>query len=489
MPISFAASKDVPADAAVLAVPVFAGLVVPEGGVEVDTRHLEAVGFEGKPGQSHCLLADDGGTVVVVGLGDPAKLTAETFRKAGAAVAKAAWRAPSVAVALAGAGGDVVDRVVAARAVAEGLGLAAYRFDAYKSNGKPCAIEQVTVVGGGGARLQAALDKAAVVVEAVCLARDLVNEPAAAMTPTRLAERAREVAKAGGLDVRVLGPKELRAEGMGALLGVAQGSDEPPCFIELTYEPDGRPRGHLALVGKGITFDSGGLSIKTADGMTTMKTDMGGGAAVIAAMGALRRLGVRARVTAYVPATENMPSGRAVKPGDVLRARNGTTIEVLNTDAEGRLVLADALAIAIEQQPDAVVDIATLTGAQVVALGKKIAGLMGTDDGFVAQVQAAAERAGEGVWPLPLPDDYRSHIDSEVADIKNMGNPGQAGTLIGGLFLKEFVGDVPWAHLDIAGPARADNDDGYIPKGGSGFGVRTLIELAASFERPAARRR
>ena len=481
MPISFTASKD-PFEAPVLAIRA--------GGsrVEVDAAFLEAVGFEGKVGQAQTLPADDGGIVVVLGFGDGAKVTAETFRRAGAALTKAAWRATDVAVDVLDALPDGLDAPTAARAFAEGVALAAYRFETYKSDGKPCRIKRVTVVGGPPARVQTALDRAAVVVDAVMLARDLVNEPAASVTPKRLAEVAAEVAKRGGLEVRILDEKAMRAERLGAILGVAQGSDEPPRLIELVYEPEGRARGHVALVGKGITFDSGGLSIKTADGMTTMKTDMGGGAAVIAAMGALRALGVRTKVTAYVPATENMPGGRAVKPGDVLRARNGKTIEVLNTDAEGRLVLADALSLAVEAQPDAIVDIATLTGAQVVALGKRIAALMGTDDALLEQVQSAAERAGEPMWPMPLPDDYRSHIDSEVADIKNTGVTGQAGTLAGGLFLKEFTADIPWAHIDIAGPARADKDDGYLTQGGTGYGVRTLIEFVAGFERVSRRR-
>ena len=478
MSITFSASRGVPAEATVLGVPVFAGLVPGDGGVvELDTAYLVAVGFEGRPGQAQAMPADDGSTVVALGFGDPAKVSAETFRKAGAALAKAARRATDVAVVLGSTG---VEPVAAARAVAEGIGLAAYSFTSYKTEAKVSRIERVTVVGAR----QAALDRASVVVEAVCFARDLVNEPAGSMTPSRLAERAVEMAERTGLGVRVLDEAQMRKERMFALLGVAQGSDEPPRFIELTYEPTGRARGHVALVGKGITFDSGGLSIKTADGMTTMKTDMGGGAAVIAAMSTLPALRVRTRVTAYVPATENMPSGRAVKPGDVLRARNGTTIEVLNTDAEGRLVLADGLSMAVEAGPDAIVDIATLTGAQVVALGKKIAGLMGNHDGLIDQVRGAAERAGEPVWPLPLPDDYRPHIDSEVADIKNIGNPAQAGTLIAGLFLKEFVGDVPWAHLDIAGPARADCDEDYLVRGGTGYGVRTLVEFVDGFAKP-----
>jgi leucyl aminopeptidase len=479
MPIAFAGAREVPADAAVLAVPVYSGLVSGDGAfAELDVGYLERIGFEPKLGRAQALPADDGSIVVALGMGDRDAVDTETYRKAGAAVVDAACRATDVAVALpAGAGAD------AGRALAEGMGLAAYRFGSYKSAPAPCRIERVTVIGGGGTRLQSALDRAAVVIGAVALARDLINEPAGALPPSTLADRAVEVGKAAGVKVRVLDEKQLARERMGALLGVGSGSTQPPRLIEMTYEPEGRARGHVALVGKGITFDSGGLSIKTADGMVTMKTDMSGAAAVIATMSVLRALGVRTRVTGIVPAAENMPSGAAVRPGDVLRARNGTTIEVLNTDAEGRLVLADGLSLAAEARPDAIVDIATLTGAQVVALGKKIAALMGNDDGFTAQVQAAAERVGEPVWPLPLPDDYRSHIDSEIADLKNIGNPGQAGTLIGGLFLKEFVGDVRWAHLDIAGPARADKDEGYLRQGGTGFGVRTLIDLVSTFRR------
>ncbi len=237
-------------------------------------------------------------------------------------------------------------------------------------------------------------------------------------------------------------------------------------------------------MGKGVVFDSGGLSLKTAAGMETMKTDMSGAAAVIAAMSALRDLEVETRVIGFVPLVENMPSGNAMRPGDVLRIRNGKTVEVLNTDAEGRLILADALSLASEEKPDAIVDIATLTGAVTVALGEKIGGLMGTNDAWNAQVKAAADRVGERLWPLPLPDDYRKLLDSEVADLRNVGTGGGAGTLVAGLFLREFVDGVPWVHLDVAGTARASADDGYVTKGGTGFGVRTFVELARTFEKP-----
>jgi leucyl aminopeptidase len=244
-------------------------------------------------------------------------------------------------------------------------------------------------------------------------------------------------------------------------------------------EVDGRVP-HLALVGKGITFDSGGLSLKTATGMETMKTDMGAAAAVLGAVEAAAALGARIRITAWAPLTENMPGGSATKPGDVLTTRSGKTIEVLNTDAEGRLILADGLTLAVEAAPDAIIDLATLTGAAVVALGREIGALLGNDDDLVGAVRAAGERAGEPLWPLPLPEDYRSHIESEVADMRNMGRPGQAGSIAAALLLREFVAEVPWAHLDIAGPARSDENTRYLTKGGTGFGVRTLVALVTS---------
>jgi leucyl aminopeptidase len=479
--MNFTASRQVPADAQVLGVPVFAGRQVPDGaGAELDSDFLARRRFEGKPGQALALLADDGTTLVALGLGEPAKLTVDGLRRAAAALVNAAGDATSVATTLLVAAPPTIDKKAAAQAIAEGMALAGYRFTTYKKATDAPQVEQVTVVGAG----QAALDRGARVAEAVTFARDLVNEPAGAMTPRRLAELATETAEREGLSITVLDEVAIENEGLGALRGVSLGSDEPPRLIELIYEPTGRSRGTVALVGKGITFDSGGLSLKSADGMMTMKTDMAGAAAVLATMAALPALGVKTKVIGFIPTTENMPGGRAIKPGDVLKARNGKTIEVLNTDAEGRLVLADGLSLAVEAAPDAVIDLATLTGAQVVALGRRIAGLMGTSDGFLEQVEAAAERAGEPVWRLPLPDIYRKDIDSEIADVKNIGRPGQAGTLIAGLFLREFTGEVPWGHLDIAGPARSDDDDGYLRKGGTGFGVRTLIELLTTFTRP-----
>jgi leucyl aminopeptidase len=374
----------------------------------------------------------------------------------------------------------------------EGIALAAYKFTTYKGEAKPARLERVTLVGDDPAALAAGVARGARIAEAVSMARDLVNEPAGAMTPRRLAEVARELGDRHGLSVTVLDELAIASEGLGGLAGVAQGSEEPPRLIEVVYQPSSRPPGAgdgslatIALVGKGITFDSGGLSIKTADGMMTMKTDMSGAAAVLATIAAVADLGAAVKVIAVVPATENMPGGRAVKPGDVLKIRNGKTIEVLNTDAEGRLVLADGLSLAAEANPDAIVDVATLTGACVVALGRQIAGLMGNNEDLVGQVRAASDRSGEPVWPLPLPEEYRKGIESEVADMKNISTPaGAGGALTAGLILSEFVAGTPWAHLDIAGPARSDSDEGYTPKGATGFGVRTLIELVSRFETP-----
>ncbi len=389
----------------------------------------------------------------------------------------------SVATTLLDAVGPDIDRGVAAQALAEGVCLGRYQFLRYKSETKASRLDRVFVIGRANAKVRAGLDRGARVAQAVAWARDLINEPAAAKSPADVADLARAVARSSGLKVKVFAGEQLVRERMGGVLGVGNGSDRPPRFLRLEYAPE-RPRGTVAFVGKGVVFDSGGLSLKTAGGMETMKTDMSGAAAVIAAMSTLRDLEVKARVIGYVPLVENMPSGAAMRPGDVLKMRNGKTVEVLNTDAEGRLILADALSLASEEGADAIIDLATLTGAVTTALGDKIAGLMGTDDAWVEQVSEAAARAGERVWHLPLPDDYRRNLDSEIADLRNIASAGGAGTLTAGLFLKEFVGDAPWVHLDIAGTARSSSDDAETSKGGTGYGVRTLVELASTFRKP-----
>jgi leucyl aminopeptidase len=493
MPIAFTAAGRVPDDLDALGLPVFSGLEPIAGApVEIDRRFGEQRGFEAKAGEALPLQGDDCVTVVAVGLGAPGEVGSETLRKAGAAFVRTSWHAEAAAFVLPGERPAGLDPAEAAEAVVEGIALGAYQFTTYKGKAKPSRLERLSVVGEDPTKLGAGVARGARIAEAVIMARDLVNEPAGAMTPSRLAEVARELADRHGLSVTVLDEVAIASEGLGGLAGVAQGSEEPPRLIELVYQPPGPAPGvgdghapTVALVGKGITFDSGGLSIKTADGMMTMKTDMSGAAVVLATMSALADLGVGANVIAIVPTTENMPGGRAVKPGDVLKIRNGKTIEVLNTDAEGRLVLADGLSLAAEAGPDAIVDVATLTGACVVALGRQIAGLMGNNEDLVGQVRAASERAGELVWPLPLPEEYRKGIESEVADMKNISTPaGAGGALTAGLILGEFVAGVPWAHLDIAGPARSDADESYTRKGATGFGVRTLIELVSRFEVP-----
>jgi leucyl aminopeptidase len=450
---------------------------------------MDEAGFEGKLGET--LAVPTAGNlrakaVILVGIGDPAELTIDGVRRAAAAVARRAQRAASVATTLATAATDV-STPDAAQAVAEGFVLGAYQYLDYKGDAKPTKLRKVTLIAEGGAPVRNAANFGATIGDAVTWARDMVNTPSKEKSPADMVAAARRVLRGRGVTVQVLDVKQLEAQRLGGVLGVGQGSEQTPRFLKMTYAPPGaRARGRgkaLAMVGKGVVFDSGGLSLKTAGGMETMKTDMSGGAAVIAAMSTLADLGVTTRVVGYVPLVENMPSGNAIRPGDVLRIRNGKTVEVLNTDAEGRLILADALSLASEDKPAAVIDLATLTGACMVALGDKIAGLMGNDDAWSAQVRRAADRAGEPVWPLPLPKEYRKQLESEVADLKNIGG-NYGGALTAGLFLQEFVDGAPWVHLDIAGPARANADDGYLMKGGTGFGVRTLVELARTFEPP-----
>jgi leucyl aminopeptidase len=476
-------------------VPVYAGARLGPGADLVDdaiggslSTFMKETDFDGKKGEVLAVPVDGrlkARAALLLGVGDRDSFDAPALRRAGATLARRASRVASVSTTLLDAVSADVEPGAAAQAFAEGVSLGRYQFLRYKSEGKASKLERVLVVGSGDAKVRAGLARGARIAEAVAWARDLINEPAAAKSPAEVAELGKSVARSSGLKARVLAGEQLVRARMGGVLGVGNGSERPPRFLRLEYAPATRPRGTLALVGKGVVFDSGGLSLKTAAGMETMKTDMSGAAAVIAAMSTLRDLDVKARVIAYVPLVENMPSGTAMRPGDVLTMRNGKTVEVLNTDAEGRLILADALSLASEEGADAIIDLATLTGAVTIALGEKIAGLMGSDDSWIDQVQGAAERAGERVWHLPLPDDYRRNLDSDVADIRNVSSGGGAGTLTAGLFLKEFVGETPWAHLDIAGTARSSSDDAETTKGGTGYGVRTLIELATTFRSPS----
>lgn len=450
------------------------------GASGVDWDVVRRLGFEGKAGTSQVVAGSDGRLVAVVGLGPTDAVDASALRKAGATLARGVRRHRSVAISLPEPANVAVAH--ATQAFFEGVLLASYSFDRYRSAAEPSRVARVSLVAPADpAEAEAALARATRIAEAVSWTRDLVNEPGGTLTPQALADAAVEMAEREGLDITVLDETAIAEARLGGLLGVNRGSTQPPRFLELRHVPADESSGTVALVGKGITFDSGGLSIKPADAMAAMKADMGGAAAVLGAMSAVATFAPHLEVRAYVPVTDNMLGGDATRPGDVIRIRNGTTVEVLNTDAEGRLVLADALCLAVEGLPDAVIDLATLTGACVVGLGERIAGLMGNHSGWRTQVAQAADRAGERVWPLPLPDDYRSFLDSSVADMKNIG-PRYGGALTAGLFLRGFVPDsMPWAHLDIAGPAWVDEEDGINAKGGTGFGVRTLLALLEGF--------
>jgi leucyl aminopeptidase len=366
----------------------------------------------------------------------------------------------------------------AARAVAEGALLGLYTFNRYKKpeDSDVTVVKLVVRDGVDRAAVDDAVMTGTVLAEATNMARDMVNEPANVMTPTRMGEIAKEVGQQYGLNVHVMDSAEMKNLGMGALLGVAQGSCEPPAFIRMDYRGADAASPVTALVGKAITFDSGGISIKPSEGLAEMKDDMSGGAAVIAAMTAVARLKLKANVTGLVPATENLPGGKAFRPGDILKSLGGKTIEVISTDAEGRLALADAIDYARKEGMSPIVDIATLTGACRVALGNGYSGLFGNRDDVVRRFKAAAREAGERVWQLPLPDDYRELNKSPIADIKNTGNR-YGGAITAALFLSEFAGDVPWLHLDIAGTANSSKDSGATLKGATGAATRTLFEF------------
>ncbi len=384
------------------------------------------------------------------------------------------------------------DEVATVQAVAEGIALARYSFTRYRSSpGRPLSPPITLAVRHVDAARRAAVRGAQITARATALARDLTNTPAADLGPRDLAAAARRVA-GNGLRVRVFDQRALARLGMGAILGVGRGSSQPPRFVEMIYRP-ARARGCVALVGKGITFDSGGLSLKTADAMQAQKRDMAGAAAVLSVMSALPALQLPLEVRGYLASAENMPSGNAVRPGDVVRAYNGTTIEVLNTDAEGRLVLADGLSYAARRRPDCIIDLATLTAVVRTALGPRCAAVLGTDRRLIRELTAAATEANEMLWELPLIEDYRRDIDSRIADLKNVGE-GHAGTIVAALFLREFVGEVPWAHIDFSSTVMSEGLACH-PKGASGFGVRTLLRWLARLaagqpaKRPAAARR
>ena len=456
------------------------------------SRLIEEGEIKGKRGEMtliHTLGKMAPSRVLVAGLGKESKLTLDSVRSVAAECCRHLRRVgvETAATIVHGAGAGGLETKASGQAIAEGSILGLYRFDRHKSTNEDRRdIRELTIVELDAERtkaLEEGVAEGTIVAEAVSLCRDMANEPANFMTPTRMAEVALEVARDAGLEIQVLDRSEMSELGMGALLGVAQGSEAPPKLIILRYKGDPSDEANsLGLLGKGITFDSGGLDIKSAAGMVTMKRDMSGGAAVISAMRAIGQLKPKLNVTAIVPSTENMPGGRAQRPGDVVRAMNGKTIEIDNTDAEGRLVLADAVAYARSIGLDRLVDVATLTGAITVALGKLCTGVFGNDQDLIDQIIEAGRRAGERIWQLPTYDEYREQYRSDVADIKNTGGRN-AGSITGAQIIGEFSEGASWAHLDIAGTSSSDSHKGYNVKGATGVPVRTLVALARNLSK------
>lgn len=505
--LEFEIVRAAPADFAtpLLVLPHFEGEVAPAGAAaEVDrrlsgqiARILRQGDFKGKRDEALVLYPPEGAIaaerLVLVGLGRRGEYSLERLRRAVGKAVREAERVGAKALAL---GFDFQDGLPeadsgesGAQAATEAATLAAWEFRAFKTKGanddasagasdSPRVAKFVLLardedeerVLGEGARYGGIIGRAA------NLTRELQSSPGNQVTPTYLGEVAERIGRERGLEVTVLDRAAMEKEGMGALLAVARGSEEEPRLIVLEYRGEGAPEGGpLVLVGKGVTFDSGGISIKPAERMEEMKYDMSGAAAVLGATQAIAELGLPVHLVSIIPSTENLPSGRSLKPGDIIRSLSGKTIEVVNTDAEGRLILADALAYAQRYNPRAIVDAATLTGACVIALGHYAIGLMGTDQGLVDEVLAAGELTGERCWQLPLWDEFRPQLDSDFADLKNVGGR-PAGTITAGLFLKEFAGDAPWTHLDIAGTAYRDSPTPYLRKGATGAPTRLFVE-------------
>jgi len=451
------------------------GSLISRGEIKGKFGEVSIVHTFGKPGQVGA------GIVAIVGLGKRQDFNVDRIRGVTGEFCRALRKlnCHRIATILHGGGIGGIELEASAEAIAEGALLGLYNFTKYK---KPEYedVKDLLIVVREKAKvpiLEPAIGKGKLVAEAVNLARDMVNEPANYMTPSQMAEAAKEIASKHNLAFKVFHGEEMEAMGMGALLGVAKGSNQPPKLITLSYKGNRRSEKALGFLGKGITFDSGGISIKPWEGMGEMKDDMAGAAAVMAAIGAISQLKPKINVTAIIPATENLPSGSALKPGDVLKAMNGKTIEVISTDAEGRLILADALSYAQKLGLSPLIDLATLTGACRVALGTLYSGLFGNDQDLADKVLKAAKGTGEKMWQMPMPEEYKEQIKSEIANVKNIGNR-YGGAITAALFLTEFVDNTPWVHIDIAGTASSNKESGYIVKGATGVGVRTLVELA-----------
>jgi leucyl aminopeptidase len=449
---------------------------------------LEAADFRGRAGQS-ALLYPRGAVaprrLLLLGLGKQDKVNTEAIRRAAASAVQKARELQVADFTLSIAGGTAVETTLAAQALAEGLVLGAYRYWRYRTGlteEQTFVVQKATVIVGADAEeANAGVAAGQTIADGVTLARDLVNSPGAALPPAALAEQAMALGQRLGLQVTVLDKAQLSAQGFGGLLAVGQGSANDPRFIVLEYGTAAADKPTICLVGKGITFDSGGLSLKPADAMETMKSDMGGAAAVLGAMQVAAELKLPLHLVGLISAAENMPSANAYRPGDVLKTLSGKTIEVLNTDAEGRIALSDALFYAQRYNPAAIVELSTLTGAVVVALGAHATGMMGTNQPLMDKLAAAGEASGERVWPLPLWQEYHDMIKSEIGDIKNIGGRA-AGAITAGAFLAAFVGDFPFAHLDIAGTGWVDKPSKpYETWGGTGVGVRLLTEFLRDY--------
>ena len=481
MALVFQAVTKTPTGMDAIGIPVTSEGALPKE-ASLSRKTLESLGFTGKVGQTYVVPAEKGAVSVLIGVGELAKLDTASLRKAAAAFARAAANFASVSTTLANIGR--LDRKIAAQVVVEGMSLATHRYTDLKTVDKKAPkLAHVSLVGSGAATTSGA-KRGQVIANATNMARDFANMPPAYLTATIFANKAVEIAGESGLKVEVFNKDQLLAMGCGGIVGVNRGSVEPPRMVRLTYKPTGaKGKPHLVLVGKGVMYDSGGISLKPSDpSHAMMKGDMSGAAAVLATMSTLKALGCTNQVTGYLMCTDNLPSGSAMAMGEVLTMRNGKTVEIHNTDAEGRLVLADGLSLATEQKPDAIVDIATLTGACQRALGNGMAGVMGNNQKWIDQLTAAAERTSDKLWQLPLEREYRPALDSYVADMKNVG--GEAGAITAALFLEEFVGDTTWAHIDIAGPMWTDSDNGWLQKGMTGYGTRLLIDAALNFRRP-----
>ena len=482
-----AVARGAPDEATAIGVPVATDGAVPRERVDLDRATLEASGFGGTVGETLVLPRVDGPTTIEIGVGPRSELGPTAMRDAAAAFARAAARHGDIAVDLTGVASAVEARV-AGQAVVEGVLMARYRYRAFTDRpGEERLIRLTLITAPNRVRsVTAGAERGRLIARAVNTARDLCNTPATHLTARRYAEVAKRLGPEVGLEVQIFDEKQLVALGCGGLLGVNAGSGEPARMIKLTYTPAGKPRGNLHLVGKGIMYDAGGISLKPSDAMhAAMKLDMSGSAAILGAMSTLRDLGCRTAVTGWLMCTDNMPSGTATRLGDVLTTHSGKTIEVINADAEGRLVMADGIDMAVEENADAIVTVATLTGAALRTFGTAGAAMMANRPDLADQLSAAGEATDELVWQLPFIRRYRSQIDSAIADVKNMGGEN-AGTITAGLFLEVFAEGVPYGYLDICGPMMTPVDDSWRSIGATAFGTRLLAEFASSFKRPRA---